>query len=260
MSRAAVPQANGAALGCDASPVDARTAAEDCAVAAAAPVRLRPQALLLDFGGVISASLFECHRDTEGLLGLPPGSLTWLGPLDPASDTLWQALLRDEISERQYWARRASELGGAVGEPDWDTPTMLARVRHTDPNRTVRPAIARLIGAARAAGLRVGILSNELELFYGSSFLDRMEVLRKLDAVVDATHTGILKPDPRAYAMAAEALACEPARILFVDDQFRNIVGAVNAGLQVQYFDLRDVPGNVAAIAARLDLADEAWR
>lgn len=224
------------------------------------PVRQRPQALLLDFGSVISASLFECHRDTERLLGLPPGTLTWRGPLDPASDLLWQALQRDEISEREYWSRRARELGEAVGEPGWDTPTMLARVRHTDPNHTVRPAIARLIGAARAAGLRVGILSNELELFYGSSFLDRMEVLRNLDAVVDATHTGILKPDLRAYAMAVDALGCQPQRILFVDDQFRNIAGAVDAGLQVQYFDLRDVPGNIAAIAARLDLADGDWR
>jgi putative hydrolase of the HAD superfamily len=43
--------------------------------------------------------------------------------------------------------------------------------------------------------------------------------------------------------------------MLFVDDQFRNIAGAVRAGLQAQYFDLRDVPGNVAAIAARLKLA-----
>lgn len=133
-------------------------------------------------------------------------------------------------------------------------------MRHTDPVRTVRPQIARLIAAARAAGLRVGILSNELELFYGTAFLERMDVLRGLDAVVDATHTGILKPDPRAYALAAEQLALPPAQILFVDDQFRNIAGAVDAGMQVHYFDLRDVPGNVAAVAVRLGLHCEEWR
>jgi len=39
-----------------------------------------------------------------------------------------------------------------------------------------------------------------------------------------------------------------------VDDQFRNIAGAIRAGLQAQFFDLRDVAGNIAAIEARLKL------
>jgi FMN phosphatase YigB (HAD superfamily) len=42
--------------------------------------------------------------------------------------------------------------------------------------------------------------------------------------------------------------------VLFVDDQFRNIAGAVAVGMQTQYFDIRDVRGNVAAIVARLNL------
>lgn len=222
--------------------------------------RIEPQALLLDFGSVISTSLFECHRETEEVLGLRAGSLTWLGPIDPSTDTLWRSLLRGEITERDYWATRASELGDALGEPAWDTATMLSRVRHTDPNHTVRPRIAQLMAATRAAGLRVGILSNELELFYGPKFLSGMAVLRDLDAVVDATHTGILKPDLRAYQAAAEALALPPERILFVDDQFRNIAGAVTAGMQVHYFDLRDVYGGIAAIAARLRLPCEEWK
>ena len=36
--------------------------------------------------------------------------------------------------------------------------------------------------------------------------LERIDVLRELDAVVDATHTKILKPDPRAYQLALDAL------------------------------------------------------
>lgn len=222
--------------------------------------QMQPQALLLDFGSVISTSLFECHRETEGLLGLPAGSLTWLGPVDPSTDPLWRAMLRGEVTERDYWATRAKELGEAVGEPGWDTLTMLSRVRHTDPNHTVRPRIAKLMAATRAAGLRLGILSNELELFYGTKFLSGMDVLRDLDAVIDATHTGILKPDPRAYEAACKALDLAPEKILFVDDQFRNIAGGVSAGMQAQYFDLRDVHGSIAAIAARLRLPCEEWQ
>ncbi len=213
-----------------------------------------PQALLLDFGSVISVSLFERHRDTEAELGLAAGSLGWLGPIAPETDALWQAMQRDEISEREYWARRARELGEAAGQPHWDMLAMLTRLRHTDPNAVVRPGIRRLVRAAHARKLAVGILSNELELFYGAEFLSRMDILRDMQVIVDATHTKILKPDPRAYEMAVQQLGLPAARVLFVDDQFRNIAGAQRAGLQSQFFDLRDVDGSIAAVAARLRL------
>lgn len=213
-----------------------------------------PSALLLDFGAVISVSVFERHRETEALLGLPTGSLTWEGPIAPQTDPLWQAMQRDELSERDYWATRARELGEAVGEPGWDMNTMLRRVRQADPASVVRPQIRSLIARARQAGIRLGILSNELELFYGRDFLERMKVLEHFDVIVDASVTQVLKPDPQAYALAIHGLRLEPSRILFVDDQFRNIAGGVKAGLQTQYFDLRDIDGSLAAIAARLRL------
>ena len=218
---------------------------------------LIPQALLLDFGSVISVSVFERHRDTEAELGLKPRSLSWLGPIAPETDELWQAMQRDEISEREYWARRARELGEAAGQPGWDMLAMLTRLRHTDPNAVVRPGVRRLVQAAHAAGLKLGILSNELELFYGAEFLSRMDILRDMQVIVDATHTQVLKPDPRAYEMAVQQLGVPAARVLFVDDQFRNIAGAQRAGLQSQFFDLRDVDGSIAAVAARLRLTLE---
>jgi putative hydrolase of the HAD superfamily len=216
-----------------------------------------PRGLLLDFGSVISVSVFERHRETEAALGLRAGCLGWLGPIAPETDALWQALQRDELTERDYWARRAAELGAAVGEPGWDVQTMMLRVRHSDPTAVVRPEMRQLIAAARARGLRLGILSNELELFYGAEFLRRMDLVEEFDTIIDATHTGVLKPDPRAYAQAVGQLRLAADEILFVDDQFRNIAGAVKAGLQAQYFELRDIPGSFAAIRARLRLAPE---
>jgi putative hydrolase of the HAD superfamily len=221
---------------------------------AAEPARYPLRGLLLDFGAVISVSVFERHRESEALLGLPEGSLTWLGPLAPASDPLWQAMQREEISERQYWQERAREVGQRLGEVGWSMYTLLERTRQSEPDRVVRPAIDRLLREAKAAGLRTGILSNELELFYGAPFLGRLKVLQHVDVLIDATHTGILKPDPRSYQHAVQALGLAPDEILFVDDQFRNIAGAVRAGLQTQYFDLRDIAGNIAAIRARLNL------
>ena len=213
-----------------------------------------PRALLLDFGSVVSVSLFERHRESERQLGLAPHSLSWQGPLAPETDSLWQAMLRDEISERDYWARRAREVGEALGESGWDMATLVRRTRHVDPEAAVRPEMRALIGAARQCGTRVGILSNDLALFYGAQFLGHTGLLEHLDAVIDATDTHVLKPDPRAYALALAALELPAGDVLFVDDLFRNIAGAVKAGLQTQWFDLRDVPGNIAAIAARLQV------
>jgi putative hydrolase of the HAD superfamily len=225
------------------------------AACSAGATRPRIKGLLLDFGSVISVSVFERHRETEAVLGLPAGSLGWMGPLAPETDALWQSMQQDRISERDYWAARAVELGRLVGEDGWDVLTMLTRIRQVDPNAVVRPKMKRLIEAASAAGIRVGILTNEMELFYGKPFLDRMDVLQHMQAIVDATHNNILKPDPRAYAMAIEAMDLPASDILFVDDQFRNVAGAVKAGLQTQYFDLRDIDGNIASIAVRLQLS-----
>ena len=42
--------------------------------------------LLVDFGGVISRTLFETHDETERVLGLKRGTLAWRGPLGLVSD------------------------------------------------------------------------------------------------------------------------------------------------------------------------------
>ncbi|ABQ62581.1 hypothetical protein H721_03207 [Brucella ovis IntaBari-2006-46-332] len=44
------------------------------------------KALILDFGGVVTRTLFETHDITERALGLPAGSLGWKGPFDPSTD------------------------------------------------------------------------------------------------------------------------------------------------------------------------------
>jgi len=41
------------------------------------------KALILDFGGVISRTLFETHALSEAALGLAAGTLTWQGPFAP---------------------------------------------------------------------------------------------------------------------------------------------------------------------------------
>jgi putative hydrolase of the HAD superfamily len=195
-------------------------------------------ALVLDFGGVISRTLFETHSLSEAALGLPPGTLTWQGPFAPAKDALWRDMQADKITERDYWLQRTREVGKLVGE-DWDRmETLVQRARGADPEAVIRPEAVAAIRAAKAAGCKLAVLSNELDLFYGAAFRAKLPLLELFDVIVDATYTGILKPDPRAYAACQERLGVKAHHCVFVDDQLRNIDGARQVGWHTVHFDV----------------------
>ncbi len=220
------------------------------------------RALLLDFGSVMSFSVFEQHRISETRLGLPENSLTWLGPFAPTEDIkgaegagqdeLWQSMQRDEITERDYWYTRAKETGEMIGQDNWGMLEFLRAVR--DPKQLVRPEIESLVKDAKVQGMVVGVLSNELELFYGAEVMDQIEILELMDFIVDATHTKVLKPKPEAYQFALDKLDCETSEIVFVDDQLRNVVGGEAVGMQVVHFDITDVATSIEEVREKLGL------
>lgn len=200
--------------------------------------RPEDKALILDFGGVISRTLFETHALSEAALGLAAGTLTWQGPFAPETDTLWQAMQADQISERDYWLQRTREVGRLLDEEWTEMQTFVQRARGSDVAAVIRPEAVSTIQQAKALGYKLGILSNELDLFYGADFRERLPLLKNFDVIVDATYTGILKPDPRAYQACLQALGVAAVQAVFVDDQARNIEGAKACGLQVVTFDV----------------------
>lgn len=198
------------------------------------------RALVLDFGGVISKTLFETHDLSERALGLNPGTLTWRGPFDVATDPLWRDMQAGLITERDYWMQRARETGRLVGE-DWETlPPFLNAVRGNDPSEVIRPEALEAIYAAKRSGHRITILSNELDLFYGKEFRTKLPFLADFDLIVDATYTEILKPDPRAFAFVTEGLSIAATDCVFVDDQLKNIRGGEAVGMTCVHFDVTE--------------------
>lgn len=207
-------------------------------------------ALVLDFGGVISKTLFETHHLTETALGLAPDTLNWLGPFALETDPLWASMQHGEISERDYWLTRSREVGRLIGE-DWrDMETFVKRARGADPEAVIRPEAERAVRIVGDAGHKLAVLSNELDLFYGAGFRTKLPLLDRFQAIVDATYTKILKPDPRAYQIVLDELSLDPYSCVFVDDQERNIAGARACGLRTVHFDVRK-PGDSYARALR---------
>jgi len=214
----------------------------------------RDSALILDYGGVITRTLFETHPATEKALGLPPGTLTWRGPFDPASDPLWQSMLGDEISERDYWLQRTKEVGALIGRNWTQMSDLLIAARGDAPAEMIRPEFLETLDAAKRSGIRPAILSNELDLFYGPDFRRLLDFLSDFEVIHDATYTQTLKPDPAAYQGVVDALDLPAAACVFVDDQARNIAGAERAGMQTMNFDVMDPGGSYALVRAALGL------
>jgi putative hydrolase of the HAD superfamily len=196
------------------------------------------KALILDFGGVVTRTLFETHDITERALGLKAGTLTWRGPFDASTDPLWVSMQAREITERDYWITRTREVGALLGE-DWsDMKTFVQRARGAEAELVLRPEARDAILKAKKAGIRLAILSNELDLFYGAEFRKRFPLIGLFDVIVDATYTKILKPDPRAYEQVLAELCLDRKNCVFVDDQTKNIEGASAVGLPHVHFDV----------------------
>ena len=120
----------------------------------------------------------------------------------------------------------------------WRASSDLCALR--DPDSIIRPEAVAAVRAARGADKQVALLSNELDLFYGAPFRDRLSVLRDFHVIIDATYTKFLKPDPRAYALVLDALRLPPSDCIFVDDQERNVCGARAAGMITVLFDVQE--------------------
>lgn len=195
--------------------------------------------LLLDLGG----TAFSSGLERLALLGEHEPAARDVaarrGPLGPEPDALWDAMLRGEITEREYWQARSEEVGAVLGRPDWPI-TDFMHLLYGLVGDVVRPEAATLIADAQAAGIPVGALTNDLKAFHGDGAMAASPVLAGLDALVDGSVTGVLKPDPRAYEFAAEALGRPASAIVFVDDMPWNVEAAREAGMIALLLNLAD--------------------
>lgn len=211
------------------------------------------EVLLLDFGGVCLLNPVELHEVAEKALGLSPGALPWLGPVDPSTDELWRDMIAEKLSERDYWAQRAGEVGRLAGRT-FDTRDYMSMLYEPARDDLIRPAATAVVEQARTAGFGVSVLTNDMRAFHGREWEHGIAFFDLIDHVVDCSDTDILKPDPRAFARAEEMIGVPLGRMLFIDDQPRNVVGAEAAGLQAMWFDISQADQSWAEVANALGL------
>lgn len=101
---------------------------------------------------------------------------------------------------------------------------------------------------ARAAGICVAILSNEIDGSWAAS----VALLAEVDHIIACSDNGLLKPDRRAYQRALMVTGSSADQVLFVDDEPENVAGARAVGIEALLFDVDRAADCWAEIAERV--------
>lgn len=217
---------------------------------------MNPRALVLDFGGPVLLTPFELVTNEPGTPAY--GLLHQRGPLATAAqpDPVWEDLQAGGITERAYWDARAEQWHDSGGhEPD--IRAMIAHLYDPPRPELVREQARTLVRDARAAGLPVAILTNDLRAFHSEEWIERIEIVGDVDVLVDGSVEGHLKPAPRLYELLAERLGVAYADMVFLDDQRTNIRGAEALGIPSVWFDVADPDTSYAEVRKLLGLSPE---
>ena len=195
------------------------TSRTNAAVPAGEPLPF--DAFLCDLDGVLRIWDQDLWPSIEERHGLEPGALfaaafqpdLLLPPvLGQVSDDEWRLSVA-KVLAAGYGIERA-----AAAVADWSAP--IGRVE---------PAAVALVRRARSAGIRTVMVTN------ATSRLDRdlaaLGLDEAVDAVVNSSRIGAVKPDPQIYLHAAEIGGAKPERCLFVDDTPANVAGAETVGM-----------------------------
>ncbi|KZS57892.1 hypothetical protein A4G26_14905 [Mycobacterium kansasii] len=188
------------------------------------PVRGDVPALLVDFGGVLTASVLEAFVNACVAVGVvdPHGFAAECFSSD--SGTPFALLELGQIGAAEFADLITPLLSKQAATPvdgrDW-----LELVRKTtwDVEQTMVAAVDRLI----ARGVPTALVSNS----WGPAADYPWELLPKFNEVLVSSEVGIRKPDPQIYLLAAERLGRGPAECLFVDDVEVNLAPARELGM-----------------------------
>jgi putative hydrolase of the HAD superfamily len=175
--------------------------------------------ILLDLDGVVRLWHDAGSRAAETAHGLPSGAIARLA-YDGRFDLAHHGLLTHEQWVAGVRERLIAEFG-----PDTAAAVELWAADRGQINQPVVDLVRRL----RAAGLRVGMLTNN------TSILDRdlatHEIADLADVVVNSAEVGVCKPAPAAYRIAAARLGLPLTAVAFADDDATNVEAAAALGM-----------------------------
>jgi epoxide hydrolase-like predicted phosphatase len=174
--------------------------------------------LLVDWGGVLTTSPFDSFADFCTQEGLDQETVARALRGDPRCRELLIGLETGRLADEEFESHLAPILG--VG-PERLIARMFAA---SAPD----PVMVTAVGAARAGGLRTGLVSNS----WGTQRYDRALLEELFDAIVISGEVGVRKPAPQIYTLAAERIGVATQECVFVDDLSFNLDPAAQLGMR----------------------------
>ncbi len=176
-------------------------------------------AVLLDAGNTLVFLDHDAVADVVTSHGAPVDGRT-LARVEGEAKRHYEALLSRGVSHEDGWGLYLRTLLSSAGVPEHVAAQMIAPLRraHDAFNlwRRVPSGTIDALARARAAGLRVGVISNSEgklpELFA------RVGLAPHIEAVIDSHHEKVAKPDPELFRRALSRMSLVPERCVYLGD------------------------------------------
>jgi len=184
------------------------------------------EAVIWDFGGVLTSSPFEAFARFEAERGLPVDIIRRTNAANHLENA-WARFERAEVDIETFdrlFAAESLALGAEVRGRDV-LPLLAGDIR------------PEMIEALRriTARFKTGCITNNLPAnaigSAGGRTLYIAEVMALFDHVIESAKIGLRKPDPNIYRIMVEALGVDPTACIYLDDLGVNLKPAREIGM-----------------------------
>ncbi|MFN5457171.1 HAD-IA family hydrolase [Bradyrhizobium sp.] len=185
------------------------------------------EAVIFDFGGVMTTSPFEAFARFERERGYPADIIRNTNAANHLENA-WAKFERAEIDLDTFDRRGAEEalaLGGAAVSGREVLPLLAGDLRPE-----MVEALRRIKSECKTGCITNNLPANAIGSQSGRSFYVA-EVMALFDHVIESAKIGLRKPDPRIYQMMIEALGVNPADCVYLDDLGVNLKPARALGM-----------------------------
>ena len=184
------------------------------------------EAVIWDFGGVLTTSPFEAFARFETERGLPAGIIRRTNATNHLENA-WAKFERAEVDIDTFDALFAAEslaLGAEVRGKD------VLPLLHGDLRPEMVEALKRIAARFKTGCITNNLPSNATSSTHGRSFYVA-EVMALFTHVIESAKIGLRKPNPRIYQIMVETLQVDPQACVFLDDLGVNLKPARDMGM-----------------------------
>ena len=184
------------------------------------------EAVIWDFGGVLTTSPFEAFARFERERGLPADIVRRTNAANHLENA-WAKFERAEVDIETFdklFAEESKALGAEVRGKD------VLPLLQGDLRPEMVEALKRIKVRCKTGCITNNLPANAMGSTSGRS-LYVAEVMVLFDHVIESARTGLRKPDPRIYLMMIDALKVDPAKCVYLDDLGVNLKPAREMGM-----------------------------